>query len=42
MEIQMLLCDQCYENVYTLRPSNYPSFKVLQVMQNFVDKEPIC
>jgi hypothetical protein len=26
---QMLLCGECYENVYTFRRTNYPPFKVL-------------
>jgi hypothetical protein len=26
---QMLLCGECYGNVYTLRHTNYPSFNIL-------------
>jgi hypothetical protein len=29
MAFQMLLCGECYKNVYTQRRTNYPSFKVL-------------
>jgi hypothetical protein len=29
----MLLCGECYENVYTWKRTNYPSFKVLNDAQ---------
>jgi hypothetical protein len=30
MVFQMLLCGECYENVYTERRTNYPSFNTLK------------
>jgi hypothetical protein len=32
MAFQMLLCGECYENVYTLRRTNYPSFNIIQTL----------
>jgi hypothetical protein len=29
MGLRVLLCDECYENVYTSRRTYYPAFEVL-------------
>jgi hypothetical protein len=40
--LQMLLCGECYENVYTYRRTNYPSFHILRMQISWFVRNSVC